>query len=165
MENVVLTYNEREVLVAIVNNAQSVGDTGIEYILADVADALNRSIHSVTGTAASLRKKGLISCFNGGTYFDGYAHDTGLEMAEDINKDKSYNSLKEKHSDTMLLLRVCGCYQAYHEDADNLSKVTGYDVEPNSILGKVSEFKANQLDIILPKIVRAGYRVAICDKL
>ena len=60
MKAVELTKNEREVLVAIVANAKKVGDSGIEFILQDVAEATGKNIRSVSATTGSLAKKGML---------------------------------------------------------------------------------------------------------
>lgn len=88
MKAIVLTPNEKEVLVAIVNNARSVGDNGFEFILSDVAEKLNRSIRSITGTAANLQKKGLIACANGDSYFDGDVTEDGFQVFKEITESQ-----------------------------------------------------------------------------
>lgn len=77
-----LTKNEKSVLVAIVANARQVGDNGVEFILADVAKEMGKNIHSVTATAGSLAKKGMLLTANGESYFDGIVTDEGLHEVE-----------------------------------------------------------------------------------
>lgn len=82
MKAVELTKNEREVLVAIVANAKKVGDSGIEFILQDVAEATGKNIRSVSATAGSLAKKGMLLTANGDSYFDGEVTEAGLHEVE-----------------------------------------------------------------------------------
>lgn len=93
MKAIVLTPNEKEVLVAIVANARKVGDNGVEFILADVANDINRSIRSVTGTVVNLQKKGLVRCVNGECrfYFDGEVTEEGFKVVEE-RKEEEFNA-------------------------------------------------------------------------
>lgn len=82
MKAVELTKNEREVLVAIVANAKKVGDSGIEFILQDVARETGKNIRSVSATTGSLAKKGMLLTSNGDSYFDGQLTEAGLHEVE-----------------------------------------------------------------------------------
>lgn len=82
MKAVELTKNEREVLVAIVANAKKVGDSGVEFILRDVAEAMGKNIRSVTATTGSLAKKGMLLCSGNTCYFDGELTEAGLHEVE-----------------------------------------------------------------------------------
>lgn len=86
METVKLTNNEKSVLVAIVANAKSVGDNGVEFILEDVAKEMGKNIRSVSATAGSLAKKGMLLTANGESYFDGEVTEAGLHEVEENNK-------------------------------------------------------------------------------
>ena len=82
MKAIELTKNEREVLVAIVANAKKVGDSGIEFILQEVAEVMGKNIRSVSATAGSLAKKGMVWNANGNSYFDGEVTEAGLHEVE-----------------------------------------------------------------------------------
>lgn len=82
MKAVELTKNEREVLEAIVANAKKVGDSGVEFILQDVARETGKSIRSVSATTGSLAKKGMLLTANGDSYFDGELTEAGLHEVE-----------------------------------------------------------------------------------
>lgn len=86
METVKLTNNEKSVLVAIVANAKSVGDNGVEFILEDVAKEMGKNIRSILATAGSLAKKGMLLTANGESYFDGEVTEAGLHEVEEDNK-------------------------------------------------------------------------------
>lgn len=88
MKNVKLTNNEKSVLVAIVNNAKEVGDNGIEFILEDVAKVMNKNIRSISATAGSLAKKGMLLTANGDSYFDGELTEAGLHEVEENNENQ-----------------------------------------------------------------------------
>lgn len=77
MEN--LTDNEKMVLKALVENAKAEGDSGVEFFIDSAANELGKSIHSVTGTCASLQKKGYIECWGEDYYFDGQVYSEAIE--------------------------------------------------------------------------------------
>lgn len=106
MEAIKLTNNEKSVLVAIVENAKSVGDTGIEFILQDVAEATGKSIRSISATAGSLAKKGMLLTANGDSYFDGELTEAGLHEVEEsdkvnqeVNNNKNQDNMEDKNFD------------------------------------------------------------------
>ena len=77
---------------------------------------------------------------------------------------KQFDQLKAKHPDTVLLFRTGDNYVAYKEDAQTASRILGLDVELGDKADIVS-FPFRDLDTHLPKLIRAGQRVAICDQL
>ena len=85
---------------------------------------------------------------------------------------KQFIDLKSKHPDAMLLFRVGDFYETYQEDARKASQVLGITLTKSSKTlgpdGKPAElagFPHHALDSYLPKLIRAGERVAICDQL
>lgn len=82
MKAIELTKNEREILEAIVANAKKVGDSGVEFILQDVARETGKNIRSVSATTGSLAKKGMLLTSNGDSYFDGELTEAGLHEVE-----------------------------------------------------------------------------------
>jgi DNA mismatch repair protein MutS len=82
---------------------------------------------------------------------------------------KQYNSIKVKYPDAILLFRVGDFYETFGEDAVKAAKVLGI-VLTKRANGSASHielagFPHHSLDSYLPKLVRAGFRVAICDQL
>ena len=82
---------------------------------------------------------------------------------------KQYNSIKAKHPGALLLFRVGDFYETFGEDAIRASKVLDI-VLTKRANGAASHielagFPHHSLDSYLPKLVRAGHRVAICDQL
>ena len=79
-----------------------------------------------------------------------------------------YNVIKSKHPDAILLFRVGDFYETFGEDAIITSKILGI-VLTNRANGsskiELSGFPHHSLETYLPKLVRAGKRVAICDQL
>ena len=75
-----------------------------------------------------------------------------------------YNVLKEKYPDTKILLRVGDFYETYQDDAKDLSKTLGIVLTKRNDGINVVGFPDHSLDTYLPKLIRAGYRVAINDK-
>lgn len=82
---------------------------------------------------------------------------------------KQYNAIKAKHPDALLLFRVGDFYETFGEDAVKASKILDI-VLTKRANGSASHielagFPHHSLDTYLPKLVRAGNRVAICDQL
>ena len=75
-----------------------------------------------------------------------------------------YNVLKEKYPDTKILLRVGDFYETYQDDAKDLSKTLGIVLTKRNDGVNMIGFPYHTLDTYLPKLIRAGYRVAINDK-
>ena len=65
---------------------------------------------------------------------------------------KMFNELKAKHPDAVILFRVGDFYESYFDDAKKVTEVIG-----------IAGFPSHALDTYLPKLIRAGLRVAICD--
>lgn len=83
-----------------------------------------------------------------------------------------FREIKETYPDAMLLFRCGDFYETYCEDAVRASKVLGITLTHRSNGGTASGpatemagFPFHALDTYLPKLVRAGMRVAICDQL
>jgi DNA mismatch repair protein MutS len=82
---------------------------------------------------------------------------------------KQYNTFKAKYPDAILLFRVGDFYETFSTDARTASAVLGIVLTKRSN-GKATEvelagFPHHSLDTYLPKLVRAGYKVAVCDQL
>ncbi len=82
---------------------------------------------------------------------------------------KQYNTIKAKYPDALLLFRVGDFYETFGEDAVKASKILGIVLtkRANGAASYVdlAGFPHHSIDTYLPKLVRAGYRVAICDQL
>ena len=87
---------------------------------------------------------------------------------------KQYNELKEKRPEAFLLFRVGDFYEAYDEDAVKAGEILGITVTrkfnskdkgSDGHALKLAGFPYHALDTYLPKLIRAGMRVAICDQL
>lgn len=98
----------------------------------------------------------------------------GIESGEvkmiPIPNLKQYEELKAKHPDAVLLFRVGDRYQSYSDDAKLSSKVLNIPIlqgEDTTSKKKVevTSFRYGELDTYLPKLIRDGNRVAICDQL
>lgn len=77
---------------------------------------------------------------------------------------ETFKMLKEMHSDALILFRVGDFYEAYFEDAQKASEVLGVTLTKNKKEDIViAGFPEQALDTYLPKLIRAGIRVAICD--
>ncbi len=82
---------------------------------------------------------------------------------------KQYNSIKAKYPDALLLFRVGDFYETFGEDAIKAAKILGI-VQTKRGNGSASEtalagFPHHSLNTYLPKLVKSGLRVAICDQL
>lgn len=107
------------------------------------------------------------------------AAEKAKQEAEAVEKDtykvsvtplmKQYEEMKKKHPDAILLFRVGDFYECFGEDAADASEILGITLtrrangkaEPIKLAG----FPHHALDKYLPKLVRAGRRVAICEQL
>lgn len=81
---------------------------------------------------------------------------------------KEFESMKARHTDAVLLFRLGEFYVSFADDAKILSEVCGVTLTRRSakdITAQQAAFPAAELDTWLPKLVRAGKRVAICDTL
>lgn len=78
---------------------------------------------------------------------------------------EKFNELKTKHHDAVILFRVGDFYESYFDDAKNVSDILGLTLtKRNGENGYYfTGFPYHALDNYLPKLIRAGWRVAICD--
>lgn len=79
-----------------------------------------------------------------------------------MNNDQ-YNQIKQQYPDAMLLFRVGDFYEARHEDAIVASKILDITLTKQENGTLLCGFPFHALDSYLPRLVRAGKRVAICD--
>ena len=92
------------------------------------------------------------------------------DKEQEAGLPKEFSNLKEKHPDALLLFREGDFYRLYKEDAVKAAMILGIattDKLTSSIEKKIktAEFPRTALDTYLPKLIRAGARVAICDRL
>ena len=92
-----------------------------------------------------------------------------LETASDTPLYKQYAEMKKKHPDAVILFRCGDFYETFAEDAQTASEVLGITLTTRAN-GKdrrifLAGFPHHALDTYLPKLVRAGHRVAICEQL
>tara|TARA_X000000950_G_scaffold140105_1_gene173824 strand:- start:107 stop:2707 length:2601 start_codon:yes stop_codon:yes gene_type:complete len=81
---------------------------------------------------------------------------------------KQYNLIKSKYPDTLLLFRVGDFYETFGKDAIKASKVLGIILTARNNGGSKIElagFPHHSVGNYLPKLVKAGHRVAVCDQL
>lgn len=100
-----------------------------------------------------------------------------MKQTEETTKPsimEQYNELKEKHPGAVLLFRIGDFYEAYDEDATKIGEILGVTITrrlnskekgSDGHALKMAGFPHHALDTYLPKLIRAGVRVAICDKL
>jgi len=99
--------------------------------------------------------------------------DNNLAAKEKVVKEtplmKQYNEIKRKYPDACLLFRVGDFYETFGEDAIRASKILGITLTKRGA-GSETEtalagFPHHSINTYLPKLVKAGLRVAICDQL
>ena len=82
---------------------------------------------------------------------------------------KQYNDIKGKYPDALLLFRVGDFYETFGEDAKKAASILGIVLTRRAngaaTFVELAGFPHHALDTYLPKLVRAGQRVAICDQL
>ena len=104
-------------------------------------------------------------------YLDGL-HEI-MNSREESPMMKQFHDLKAKHPDAMLLFRCGDFYETYEQDANTAAKVLGITLtwrrgssaDFETFKGAMAGFPHHALDTYLPKLIRAGLRVAICDQL
>lgn len=97
------------------------------------------------------------------------AEKTKEKKSEETPLMKQYTSIKTRYPDALLLFRVGDFYETFGEDAVKASKILGIVLTKrnNGSAGhqELAGFPHHSLDSYLPKLVRAGLRVAVCDQL
>ena len=82
---------------------------------------------------------------------------------------KQYYNVKAKHPDAVLLFRVGDFYETFGEDAIKASEILGITLtrraNGSASFVELAGFPYHALDTYLPRLVRAGQRVAICEQL
>ena len=92
-------------------------------------------------------------------------------MAEQTPMMRQFYDLKAKHPDALLLFRCGDFYETYAEDAAIAAEILGITLtrrnngKEGAAATEMAGFPYHALDSYLPKLVRAGKRVAICDQL
>src|SRR3954454_20671613 len=82
---------------------------------------------------------------------------------------QQHNAIKQRYPDAILLFRVGDFYETFGEDAITASQVLGITLTKRNngaaFSSELAGFPHHALDTYLHKLVKAGYRVAICDQL
>lgn len=82
---------------------------------------------------------------------------------------KQYFEMKQKHPDAVLLFRVGDFYETFSDDAITASEILGITLtrraNGSAQSVELAGFPHHALDTYLPKLIRAGKRVAICEQL
>ncbi|MEO6669033.1 MAG: DNA mismatch repair protein MutS [Ferruginibacter sp.] len=91
------------------------------------------------------------------------------KVASETPLMQQHNAIKAKYPDAILLFRVGDFYETFGKDAINASAVLGITLTKrnngNPAASELAGFPYHALDTYLHKLVKAGYRVAICDQL
>lgn len=77
---------------------------------------------------------------------------------------KQFHELKAKHPDYLMLFRCGDFYETWEEDAKEASRILGITLTKSKGI-YMAGFPHHALDTYLPKLIRAGKRVAICDQI
>lgn len=77
---------------------------------------------------------------------------------------QQYKEMKSKHPDSVLLFRVGDFYECFHEDAEKVADTLNLTLISNKE-GKLAGFPHHALDTYLPKLIKSGQRIAICEQL
>jgi DNA mismatch repair protein MutS len=87
----------------------------------------------------------------------------------DASLMEQYRAIKQKYPDAILLFRVNDSYETYGEDAILISRELGITLTKwnngPADSADLAGFPYHELDAHLPKLVKAGHRVAVCDQL
>ena len=91
--------------------------------------------------------------------------ESSAESKEDVSPMmKQFRDLKSKHPDAVLLFRCGDFYETYEDDAEEAAKILGITLAKKAGV-RMAGFPHHALDTYLPKFIRAGKRVAICEQL
>ena len=92
-----------------------------------------------------------------------------MAKAKETPLMKQYNEIKNRYPNTILLFRLGDFYETFMEDAEIAAKVLGITLTKrnNGAAGKMplAGFPYHQLDVYLPKLVKGGHRVAVCEQM
>ena len=77
-----------------------------------------------------------------------------------IEAIETYNSIKQKRPHSIILVRVGLSFVTFGEDAEKISRTLGFSAENDK-----ASFPSCALDTYLPKLIRAGHNVAVCENL
>lgn len=83
-------------------------------------------------------------------------------MTEKIKRH--FKELKEKHPDRLYLFRVGDFYESFQEDAEVTARVLGITLTKDKEGIKQAMFPLYELDAYLPKLIKEGHRIGICDE-
>lgn len=84
------------------------------------------------------------------------------ESTENEKQKISWNEIKNKHEDSIILCRVGDFYEVYQSDADKAHKVLNIAINSRNNI-RFAAFPYHALDMYLPKLVRSGCCVVICE--
>lgn len=107
-----------------------------------------------------------------GSYIEKTEAEETAESNELSPMMKQFYDLKEKHPDALLLFRCGDFYETYEQDARDASRTLGITLtrsysrkgrEGKSL--EMAGFPYHALDTYLPRLIRAGFKLAICDQL
>lgn len=88
------------------------------------------------------------------------------ELPKDVPPVDQYRTMKERHPDTLLLFRVGDFYELFDQDAEDGANILGITLTRRG--GKdgirLAGFPHHAIDDYLPRLIRSGRRVAICDE-
>lgn len=77
---------------------------------------------------------------------------------------ETFRKFKEKHPDALIMLRCGDFYELMEQDAEVSAEVLGITLTKHNDTGdKLAAFPHHALDMYLPRLIRAGYRIVICD--
>lgn len=86
-----------------------------------------------------------------------------ISETEQLFLPERYRKLKVQHLDAIFLFRDKDTYVTYFDDAASVSKILGIPLTGKET--KTASFPHCELDTCLPKLIRAGKRVAICEQI
>jgi|APTNR8051073442_1049403.scaffolds.fasta_scaffold58963_2 DNA mismatch repair protein MutS len=80
-----------------------------------------------------------------------------------IEHFKSYQAIRCKYPGAVVLLKIVSDYSAFQEDAELIQQLTCNSITVLPGIGHTCRFSMDELDSILHKLVKDGYKVAICE--
>lgn len=80
-----------------------------------------------------------------------------------IDHFKSYQAIRRKYPGAVILLKMAADYTAFKEDAELIQQLTGNPITHLPEIDNTCRFSLAETDRILHKLVKAGYKVALCE--
>ncbi len=142
-------------------------ETKVKVVVMVLTEEGKHLLNEIKGLKVGTIVEGTYESSNGALDFKWNGQDAVLWVGKNaaLVYDEQYINLKEKHPDRVFLFREGDFYSSVYQDAVEVSKTVGITIRRSRDCFCICEFPYHALDIYLPKLVRAGYKIAIVEPL